>query len=131
MGKAARKRLRGQSRYLAKISETWPELFAEKWDRRIDSWLREIRLSIAEWEQGGDAANERVFEIVDGALTTLAACGLMMYERYAKQTYDVLCNECCVSAAGVLDPHLYKLSNYKSLEEMTRKQRRSNDSEGI
>lgn len=120
MGKAARKRRRGQSRYLAKIAETQPDLFAEKWDRRIDSWLAEIHLSIAEWKIGGDAANERVFEIVDGALTTLAACGPVMFDRYAKYTYDVLCNECCVGVANILDQRLYQLSNYKSLQSMSK-----------
>lgn len=120
MGKAARKRLKGQSCYLAKIAETRPELFAEKWDRRIGSWLREIRLSIAEWKVGGDAASERIFEIVDGALTTLSACGPKMFDRHAKHTYDVLCNECCVGAAGILDSHLYKLSNYKSFQYMSK-----------
>lgn len=120
MGKAARKRLRGRSRYLTRIAETQPELFAEKWNRRIDSWLTEIKLSVAEWKLGGDAANERIFDIVDSALATLAACGPVMFDQYAKHTYDVLCNECCVGAAGILDRHLYKLSNYRSLQGMSK-----------
>lgn len=116
MGKAARKRLRGQGRYLAKIAQSQPERFAEKWERRIDSWINEIRLSIAEWKAGGNATHERVFEIVDGALVTLATCGPVMFDRHAQHTYDVLCNECCAGAADVLNSHLYKLSNYRSMQ---------------
>jgi hypothetical protein len=120
MGKAARKRLKGQSRYLAKIAQTRPELFAEKWDKRLDSWLTEIQLSIAEWKRGGDASHECVFEMVENALEILETCGPVMYNRHAKHTCDVLCDACCTGAAGILDPRLYALSNYKSLENMAK-----------
>lgn len=120
MGKAARKRLRGKIRYLAEIAETRPELFAHKWDRRMDSWLREIRLSIAEWKRGGDASGERVFAIVDGAMETLAACGPEMFDRHAKDTFNVLCDACCAGAAGILDGRLYRLSNYGYLQSKAR-----------
>lgn len=120
MGKAARKRLQGKIRYLAEIAETRPELFAHKWDRRMDSWLREIRLSIADWRRGGDAAHERVFEIVDGAMETLEACGPEMFERHAKDTFHVLCDACCAGAAVILDGRLYRLSNYGYLQSKAR-----------
>lgn len=120
MGKAARKRQRGQSRYLARIAAEQPELFAEKWDRRIDSWLREIRLAIAEWKRGGDAVSERVFEIVDGALETLDACGPEMFNRHAKGTYNTLCDAYCTGAAGILDRRLYRLSNYRLMHRKSK-----------
>ena len=113
MGKAARKRQRGQGRYLARIANEQPDMFAEKWDLRVQSWLNEIRLSVAEWRRGGDAAREKVFKIVDDAMETLAICGPDAYERHAKRTYDVLCNECCAGAAAILDYRLYRLNNYK------------------
>jgi hypothetical protein len=123
MGRAVRKRQRGQSRYLAKIAATHPALFAEKWDRRIDSWLLEIKLSVAEWKRGGNAATERVFNIVDAAMATLAACGTTAYEQHARHTYDTLCSECCTGAAEILDPHLYQLSNYDSFKFKSKKGR--------
>jgi hypothetical protein len=119
MGKAARKRQRGQSRYLAQIAAIQPELFAEKWDRRINSWLWEIKLSIAEWKRGGDAAGERIFGIVDTAMETLAACGPEIYDKYAKHTYELLCHEYCAGVAGVIDQRLYRLSNVRTLEIRT------------
>ena len=115
MGKAARKRLRGQSRYLVRIANERPEMFAEKWDLRVQSWLNEIRLSVAEWRLGGDAAGERIFDIVNSAMQTLDDCGPAMYDQYARSTYDMLCNEYCAGVAGLIDPRLYKLSNLQSM----------------
>lgn len=116
MGKAAKKRIKGQKNYLARLATEAPDLFAEKWEKRIASRLREIKLAIAEWKRGGDAAYERVFGIVDATLEILAACGPEVYGQYAKMTYETLCHECCKGVAETTDSRLYRLSNFATLE---------------
>jgi len=122
MSKAAQKRHKGQMRYLVSIAAS-PEIFASKWDRRVQSWLSEINLAIAEWKRGGKAATERIFNIVDIAMKTLEACGPEIYGEYAKDTYELLCNECCIGVAGIIDPRLYRLSNFDSLQRNAGKAR--------
>jgi len=122
MGKASRKRQKGRERYLANIAIS-PEIFASKWDSRVQSWLNEINLAIAEWKRGGNAATERIFNIVDIAMKTLEACGPEIYGQYAKHTYELLCNDYCAGVAGVIDRRLYRLSNFDSLQRNAGKSR--------
>lgn len=120
MGKAARRRQNGRERYLAGLAVS-PEIFASKWDIRVQSWLNEINLAIAEWKRGGNAGTERIFNIVEIAMKTLEACGPEIYRQYAKHTYGLLCNEYCTGVACVVDSRLYKLSNFDSLNNNARR----------
>lgn len=121
MGKAAERRKAGRSRYLQHLAESAPDVFAWKWERRVDSWLREIGRSFIERKRNGTAARGRIFTIVDSAMETLAACGPDAWEKYASWTYGVLIHACTARVASIVDSRLYHLSNMALFESYRRR----------
>ena len=121
MGSAAENRKENRKRYLARLAAECPELFTYHWERRLESWMIEIRLAARDWFSGGEAAKVRIFSIVDTAMETLAACGPAAWERYAVQTHGILVHECTSYVAGIVDPRLYRLSNMAVFEAHARK----------
>ena len=109
MGKAAKRRRDNRKRYLVNLSNTSPECFDYQCERMIKSWLDEIR-------HVANTGDQSVFGILDEALSILEACGKKVYSRYAYYTDSVLCDACCQSVAGIIDPRLYRLSNVLTLE---------------
>ncbi|MGV8080942.1 MAG: hypothetical protein AB2L22_12910 [Syntrophales bacterium] len=116
MGKAAERRKAGRSRYLQSLAESAPDIFAWKWECRVDSWLREIDRSLIERKRNGAATGRRIFTIVDSAMEALAACGPEAWEKYASWTYGVLIHACTARVATLVDSRLYRLSNRASFE---------------
>ena len=123
MGSAAESRKENRKRFLARLATECPERFPYHWERRVDSWMIEIRLAAREWASGGDTVRSRIFPIVETAMETLAACGPEAWERYAAWTHGVLVHECTARVAGIVDPRLYRLSNMAVFETHGRKTR--------
>jgi hypothetical protein len=120
MGKATRTRQDCRRHYLVRLSAESTDYFAYQWERRLDSWLTEIRLTAGDWSECGKDAGKTVFSILDEAMSILEDCGSSIYEKYAPQTYKTLCDACCQYVAGAIDPKMYKLSNMRALEEMAK-----------
>lgn len=115
MGKAALRRRNRRREYLAKLSYENPKRFQLEWEIRVTSWLEEIQARSEDWENGGEKSNERIFEVLEEAMGILAQCEKSVYKRYAKETYDLLCHECCSEVSRVIDRRLYRLSNINDL----------------
>jgi hypothetical protein len=125
MGKAAKRRQMSRRRFLAKLSSENPVAFEFQWERRIDSWMSEIRFAAREWKSGGDASRERIFLILDEAMVVLENCGADIYGKFAKKTHALLCNECCAAVADVVGAEMYRLSNMARLDSHAAKARKS------
>lgn len=108
MGKATKRRQDNRKRYLVNLSSTSPERFEYQLERRIESWLKEIRLA-------ANTSDRKVFSILDEAMSILEACGKKVYNQYASYTNGILCDACCQTVAGTFDSRLYRLSNFRTL----------------
>jgi hypothetical protein len=115
MGKAAKRRKAYHRNKLVALSYENPQIFAEQWDMRLESWLIDVRKI---------DAKERAFDILDNALSLLDCCEPKAAARVQMQTYNELCNACSLAVAGSIDPRLYKLSNFNSLKYNSKKGKR-------
>lgn len=115
MGKAAKKRRDNRKRYLVNLASLNSEYFDYQWERRLDSWLTEIRLTAQDWGRNTTGMEKRVFSILDEAMGILEACDPAVYAKYADKTYKSLNDACCRYVSGVVDPRLYRLSNLATL----------------
>jgi hypothetical protein len=123
MGKAAKRQRRRVTDYLARLSYEEPERFEYQWDKRMGSWLREIRDLAEKWAQG-KATRKRVFGIVDRAMEILEACDEKIYRKYGPKTFGQLSHECAAQLAIIIDPRLYRLSNQDAIEKTTSQSQR-------
>ncbi len=112
MGKAAMKQRKAAGRYLAAVFHEDPQAFDRKWDRRLQSWIHEIRSRGRGWRKGGAEALRLIFAVPDIAMETLRACGPEIYERQAKRTWSLLTGECCRQVADTVDGRLYRLTRF-------------------
>jgi len=125
MGRAARRRKSHRRERLAKLSYENPKRFQLEWEIRVTSWLEEIQTRSKDWENGGEKSNERIFEVLEEAMGILAQCEKSVYKRYAKETYDLLCHECCSEVSRIIDPRLYRLSRMGEIVEQGEKNTQS------
>jgi len=88
-----------------------PERFDFEWEKRISSWLDIIRRDAGRLKGRENSLVPPVFDIIQEALMVLERCGEEVYTRYAKETMDILGNECCTLLAGHIDPRLFRLNN--------------------
>ena len=116
MGKAATKQRKAVGRYLAAVFEQDPQAFECKWDRRLESWIDEIRTRGKRWRTGGSGAVKQIFAILDNAMETLRACGPEIYGRQAHRTYSLLAGECCRQVADTVDGRLYRLTRFPATD---------------
>lgn len=82
-------------KYLVSLASDDPARFAAEWERRLSSWLELIRHEAGRWRTRKGETAPAVFAIVDEALAVLEGCGSSVYERYAKETHNLLTHECC------------------------------------
>ncbi len=115
MGKAARKRKNNRKRYLINLASLNTEQFDYQWERRLDSWLREIQLTARELGRNTIGTDKLVFSILDEAMDILKACGPATYARYANKTYESLSDACCRNVSNIMNCKLYRLSNLANL----------------
>lgn len=100
-------------KYLVSLAKDDPERFDFEWDKRISSWLDMIRRDAGRLRDRGNVPVPPVFDIIQEALMVLERCGKEIYAQYAKETLDILGNECCTLLAGHIDPRIFRLNNYK------------------
>lgn len=113
MGKAARQRRRRRMQYLVNLSYSDPDLFGESWERRIDSWLLQVRKQGHLWAIGkSEQSDMKIFDYVDDAMHILSLCDESVRKEHERYTYDVLSHECSLQIAGITDRRLYSTSNF-------------------
>ena len=116
MGKAAKRQRKKSLDYLVRLSYENPERFEYQWDKRMVSWLENIRYLSMQWPRG-QKVRGRIFGIVDRAMEILEACDGRIYQSYGPKTFGQLSHECAARLAIVIDPRLYRLSNQDAIEK--------------
>jgi len=111
MGSAASQRRMKRMKYLANLAKEEPERFEKEWDRRLNSWLGMIRRDAGILKGQNDKPVSPVFDLIEEALVVLERCGEPIYSEYAKETFEILSNECCSSLAVHIDPRIFHLNN--------------------
>lgn len=118
MSKVARRRKIRRRDLLVRQSYRSAERFAREWEKRMESWLCEIRCLARQWRSGGADVGRRLFDIVDEAVCILNLCEPQVRQLHMENTHDALINECCRCTSMVVDRRLYRLSNAGRLEAM-------------
>lgn len=120
MGRASRQRNLSRMKKLAGLAGKDPELFDFEWEKRVSSWLDQIRKDAGVWQQTIKTGKKEikaivspVFKLVDIALETLMYCGMDTYEKYAEETCEILSTECCRQFGIRVDRNFYRLNNYR------------------
>lgn len=109
MGKAADRRMASQAKYLAQLAATDPEQFYMEWEKRMDTWLYEIRMRVNNFSNGNADQMKPAFEVVKKATRLWKEIGLKSdLKDYC--SINVLTTECCKGIAMHIDPRLYRLS---------------------
>lgn len=96
---------------LSHLFATDRKKFDERWEQRVDEYLKEIHRRIGEvgelWGIKDDG--KRVFAVVDEALRALKSIDSQALKQKGPHTFEVLSNECC-RAIGikVIPEFLYK-----------------------
>ena len=111
MGKAARRRKARRRGYLAELSYEALARFGWESDKRLQSWLSEIRLLAGRWAKGEDESERRFFELVDYVISIFEGCERSTHQKYLSENRSVITHECCAQVSRVIDPRLYRLSN--------------------
>ncbi len=114
MSRAGERRQRQSSNYLAKLAQQNELAFRREWNKRIRSWLLEIRHRGEKLRAEYDpkVEGELVFSVLDRAADLIASCGLGVEKLVGLETRTVLANECCKVVAGVFGPEMYRVYNY-------------------
>lgn len=123
MGKAARRRYERQARYLIRMSYIDPNQFQAAWDKRIMSWLNDIRKQAYEWKAGRQDSGKSLFDIVDRAMWILDRCAAPVRKNHWQHTHDVLAEACCRQIASITDQRLYNSGIFSAQLERSRKLR--------
>ena len=122
MGKATRRRKAHQKDILVTLSYENRPVFFEQWDMRLESWLIEVRKLSTRWHHDQET-KKGAFEILDNAFTLLSHCEPKAAASVEKRTYNELCNACCWAVAGVVNPDIYRLSNFNKFKYKSKKGR--------
>jgi hypothetical protein len=112
MGKAAVQRRLKRMKYLARLAKEDPEGFGLAWEKRVSSWMGQVKKDAGRLRtcEGNRAASP--FERVDEAMEALSGCGEEMCQRHALKAFDLLTTECCRQVAAHADRRLFRLNNY-------------------
>jgi hypothetical protein len=117
MGKAARQRRLRRMKFLADLAKEDSSRFDMEWERRLSSWLEQIRKDAGILRNAEGRSVVAVFEYVQEAIALLSLCGQEVFEKYGESSWEVLTNECCRSLARRVDPSLFRLSKYREVRE--------------
>ncbi len=77
MGKSAKRRHSQQMAYLIRLSYMDPDHFEAACEKRILSWMDDIRRLALAWKTGETDARKTLFDIVDRAMTILLMAALV------------------------------------------------------
>lgn len=116
MGKAAKRQKAKRRKLFKSLSERDAQKFEMEWEKRLSSWLFDIEKYACKLSNWKGEQRPPVFSIVDEAMSILDACGQKIFDKYARETYELLTTQCCVSFSGKGVPHFYRMSNLKRLE---------------
>lgn len=110
MGKAAERRKASRLRYLATLALANPDRFRSEWDKRMDSWLHEIRRRAGILVDNHGETMPPAFDVIKEAERLLHASGLRKDDLEEHRSINILVNECCKVLASHIDNRLYYLS---------------------
>lgn len=116
MGKAAKREKAKRRKFFKSLAERDARNFAMEWEKRLSSWLFDIKKYAGKLSNWKGERRPPVFSIVDEAMSILEACGQKIFDKYASETYELLTNQCCISFSEEGVPQFYKMSNIKHLE---------------
>lgn len=116
MGKAAKREKAKRRKFLKSLSERDAQKFEMEWEKRLSSWLLDIEKCAGKLSNWKGDQRPPVFSIVDEAMSILDACGQKIFDKYARETYELLTNQCCISFSEEGVPQFYRMSNTKHLE---------------
>lgn len=111
MGKAAMHRRLKRLRYLARLAVEEPKRFDHEWEKRLSSWMEQIRRDAGRLQDPNSGPVPPVFERVEEAMMVLQHCGKQTYERYAPEAWELLTAECCQAFSQRVDPRFFRLTN--------------------
>ena len=117
MGKAAKREKAKRRRYFQRLAKRNPTRFSLEWDKRLSSWLFWINRNVGRLSDRNGDSVPAVFSVVDEAISILEACGKDIFKQYAKETFDLLSTQCCISFSKKAFPQFYRISNGKRLYE--------------
>lgn len=114
MSKAARRRARRQNEYLVKLSFHDPARFEEAWEKRVESWMAEIRTRAKDWRKGGIESRLLLFEIVGRADAIIRECSPGARRKHRMDTHGLLEAECARLVAECVDRRLFRTNGIDS-----------------
>lgn len=106
MGKAADRRNQRRGTFLSQLFLENPERFEFEWEKRVLSWLSDIRMATKD----GNMQGPSVFRIVDHAASVLRGCGEEAVRKHGEATRRLLENTCCRALSQQFDKRLYRLN---------------------
>lgn len=108
MSKAAGKRIKRQYEYLVNLSFNESVRFDGAWEKRVDSWLDEIRARAREWAKGDVERWRVLFDIPDRADAIMRGCSPAAQRRHRATTFALLEAECARLVAEAMDPRMFR-----------------------
>jgi len=114
LSKAGQRRQNKSSKYLATLALQNELKFRCEWNKRVHSWLLEIRHRGEQLRSESDPKIEceRVFGVLNHAAHLIASCGTTVEQLVGDETRAVLANECCKVIASIFGADLYRVYNY-------------------
>lgn len=110
MGKAAERRKAQRQKYLSGLAKANPEKFRDEWNKRMDSWLLEVRRRAGKFKDEDGKPIPPAFEVIQHAKRLLTECGIKETVLENCNSVDMLINECCKILSYHIDRRLYQLN---------------------
>ena len=119
MSKAAKRQKAKRRRKFKDWAENDPQKFGVEWKKLVTGWLYWIGKNAGNLDLWDDHADHipSIFTVVDEAMSILETCGQDIFRRYARETFDLLTTQCCISFSISVFPQFYRVSNGKRLCE--------------
>lgn len=106
--------MKRQNEYLVKLSFHDPARFAEAWEKRVESWVAEIRTRAKDWRKGGIESRLLLFDIVGRADAVIRECSAGSQLEHRMDTYRLLEAECARLLAVCVDRRLFRTNGIGS-----------------
>lgn len=112
MGNASLRRQKKLARRLSELAKRNPQKFHEEWNKRVESWILEIRHRAAKVRKDEPGYKETyVFDILQHIENLLLLCGDEVDKLVGQQTRELLIHECCKVFAALTAKEIYMLGN--------------------
>ena len=116
MGKAANRYDAKRVRYLKTLAKS-PDQFEIEWEKRLNSWVKEIRRNAGRLKSKDGQQIMAIFQFVDKAMHILQECGEDVYLVYGERTYDLLTGECCKAFSEKAVYQYLRTSSFNNLHK--------------